>query len=87
MQKNKTHKVIGGEFLFPDPTTTIRLPWTGQKEYWWNEVCADIVEVFGLPGDRYTSHPTPDYMDFYFKSDKDAELCKILLSEKISIST
>jgi hypothetical protein len=61
----------------------IRLPWTGQASYWWNEACADVMEVFGLPGDRFTSHPTADYMDFYFKSEKDAKLCKILLSEKI----
>lgn len=61
----------------------IRLPWTGQASYWWNEACADVMEVFGLPGDRFTSHPTADYMDFYFKSEKDAKLCKILLSDKI----
>ena len=61
----------------------IRLPWTGQASYWWNEACADVMEVFGLPGDRFFSHPTADYMDFYFKSDKDAKLCKILLSDRI----
>lgn len=79
----QSHKVFGREFLFSDPKTTVRLPWNGQDKYWWNEVCADIMEVFGLPGDRFTSHPTPDYMDFHFKSEKDAELCRILVSEKI----
>jgi hypothetical protein len=57
--------------------------WRGQREYWWNDTCADIVEVFGLPGDRYTSHPSMDKMDFYFKSQRDADLCRILISEKI----
>jgi len=61
----------------------VRLPWTGQSGVWWNEACADIMEVFGLPGDRFTSHPTAEYMDFYFKSEKDAQLCRILVSEKI----
>jgi hypothetical protein len=61
----------------------VSIPWQGQKSYWWNEACADVVEVFGLPGDRFTSHPTMDQMDFYFKSQKDADLCKILLSERI----
>ena len=61
----------------------LRLPWIGQSNYWWNEACANVLEVFGLPGDRFTSHPTPDYMDFYFKSQKDYELCKILLSDKL----
>lgn len=83
MQEQKTHKVFGREFLNPNPSTTVRIPWNGQENYWWNEVCADILEVFGLPGDRYTSHPTPNYMDFHFKSTKDVELCKILISEKI----
>lgn len=61
----------------------VSLPWCGQKEYWWNEVCADVLEVFGLPGDRFTSHPKIDQMDFHFKSQRDADLCRILISEKI----
>jgi len=63
----------------------IKVPWQGQKEYWWNELCADIVEVFGLPGDRYTSHPHTNCMFFRFKSKKDYHLCKILLSDKIGM--
>ena len=50
---------------------------------WWNQLCADIMEVFGLPGDRYVSRPTADFMTFTFKTKKDADLCRILLSEKI----
>ena len=61
----------------------VKLPWKGQSHYFWNEACADVVEVFGLPGDRFTSHPNMDSMDFHFRSERDAELCKILLSEKV----
>jgi hypothetical protein len=61
----------------------VSIPWKGQKEYWWNEACADVIEVFGLPGGKFTSHPKMDQMDFLFKSEKDADLCKILLSDKI----
>jgi len=61
----------------------VSIPWTGQNNFWWNEACADVLEVFGLPGERFTSHPSADAMDFHFKSKKDADLCKILLSEKI----
>jgi hypothetical protein len=61
----------------------VPVPWQGQKDYWWNEVCADILEVFGLPGNRYTSHPTENKMDFCFKSEKDAQLCKILISDRV----
>jgi hypothetical protein len=61
----------------------VSIPWRGQKEYWWNETCADVLEVFGLPGGRFTSHPKMDQMDFYFKSEKDADLCRILISERL----
>ena len=61
----------------------VKLPWNGQGQFWWNEACADVLEVFGLPGERFTSHPTTDCMDFYFKSKKDADLCRLLLSEKL----
>ena len=50
---------------------------------WWTQTCIDIMEVFGLPGDRYISQPTADFMVFTFKNKKDADLCKVLLSEKI----
>ena len=52
-------------------------------ETWWNQTCATIMEVFGLPGDRYLSHPTADFMTFTFKNKKDADLCKILISERL----
>jgi hypothetical protein len=61
----------------------IKLLWNNQNNYWWNEVCADVVEIFGLPGDRFTSHPYDDCMLFRFKSKKDYQLCKILLSERL----
>ncbi len=75
--------MFGKEFSKPDPTKTIRVPWNNQQGSWWTETCADIMEVFGLPGNRYTSHPTPDYMDIHFKSKKDADLCRVMISEKL----
>jgi len=60
------------------------MPWeNGQTETYWNESCADVLEIFGLPGGRYTTQVNPDLMIFNFTSKKDAELCRILLSEKI----
>lgn len=50
---------------------------------WWNECCAMVLEVFGLPGDRFVYSPSEDYMTFTFKSKKDADLCRILLSERL----
>lgn len=57
--------------------------WDNQNGFWWNETCAMVLEVFGLPGNRYVSRPSHDAMFFDFESKKDADLCRILLSERI----
>lgn len=57
--------------------------WDNQNGFWWNETCALVLEVFGLPGNRYESHPTENCMTFTFKNRKDADLCRILLSERL----
>lgn len=49
----------------------------------WNTLCADVMEVFGLPGNRYMCQTSVDYMIFMFKSEKDKQLCTLLLSEYI----
>ena len=49
----------------------------------WNETCAKVLSVFGLPGNRFYYRPKEDYMIFIFKSIKDAKLCCILLSEHL----
>lgn len=64
------------------PDQIITIQWDNQHNKWWNEICADVVEVFGLPGNRFYYKPTVNCMTFTFKSKKDAELCRILLSDK-----
>lgn len=49
----------------------------------WTEICAMVIEVFGLPGNRFTYHTTDFFICFKFKSEKDQALCEILLSEHI----
>lgn len=61
----------------------VTVEWENQNGFWWNETCAMVLEVFGLPGDRYSSHPEQGAMFFIFKNKKDADLCKILLSERL----
>lgn len=56
---------------------------TGQNGLWWNETCAMVMEIFGLPGDRYTTQVNPDVMAFYFKNPKDLTLCQLLLSDRL----
>jgi hypothetical protein len=55
-------------------SSTVRIPWSREfdNEYKWNEVCAWAIEYFGLPGDRFQTHANVNYMDFVFKSNKDA---------------
>ena len=38
----------------------------------WNEICSWTIEQFGMPGTRFTWHPTEDYMNFYFHHEEDA---------------
>lgn len=49
----------------------------------WNEICAMIVERFGLPGGRFHSVPSNEWMAFYFKDKKDALMCRMMLSEYV----
>jgi hypothetical protein len=54
--------------------STVRIAWSREfdNEYRWNEVCARAIEMFGLPGDRFTTSANINYMDFTFNSNKDA---------------
>ena len=51
----------------------IRICWQkGDTITNWDEICIWAIEQFGLPGTKFTSHPTQDYMDFLFSDEKDA---------------
>jgi hypothetical protein len=63
--------------------TRITVPWKNQSNTWWNETCANILEHFGLPGDKYVTEITADHMHFDFTDDRDALMCKIMISDKI----
>jgi|LakMenEpi03Aug12_release.lakeMendotaPanAssembly.Ray.scaffolds.fasta_scaffold66902_8 hypothetical protein len=52
---------------------TIRIPWRMDDTInSWNDICAWAVEHYGLPGDKFITHPTEDYMDFMFRNEEDA---------------
>lgn len=58
------------------------------KIYWhsstpWNEICANIIEQFGLPGNRYVTYTTTDCLSVVFEKSEDAFLCKLFLSEHL----
>jgi hypothetical protein len=54
----------------------VRIPWcnTNGDIAPWDAVCVWTLETFGLPGDRFTTHPTENYMDFVFYNKQDAEI-------------
>jgi hypothetical protein len=58
--------------------TRVRIPWQkGDTINNWNETCAWAIEQFGLPGNKFETHATEDYMDFYFKDQRDAILFEL----------
>ena len=63
---------------FVSQATRIRIPWKkGDTIISWDETCAWAIEQYGLPGDKFTTHPMEDYMDFYFKDERDAILFEL----------
>jgi hypothetical protein len=66
----------------------VKVKWNHEQDpyvsnAWWNETCALIMERFGLPGDRYNTCVTENYMDFIFNDQKDATMCRLFLSERL----
>jgi hypothetical protein len=68
-----------------NPEQIVQVNWINELKVAnnWNEACAKVLSVFGLPGERFYYRPKEDYMIFIFKSVKDATLCRILLSETV----
>lgn len=62
---------------------TVTVFWENQNNIWWSEICAKIVEHFGLPGGKYKTEVSSEYMNFTFKNKHDALMCKMLISESI----
>ena len=58
--------------------TRVRISWQENHDIpTWNQTCVWAIERFGLPGDRYVTHATEDYMDFYFVDERDAILFQL----------
>ena len=61
----------------------VTVPWQSQRNEWWNETCATIMEHFGLPGGKYVTEVNTECMNFIFYDNKDALMCRMLVSDKI----
>ena len=62
---------------------TVHVPWSPKinTTLLWNQATSAILEHFGLPGDKYTTELTADYMKFLFKDDREGLMCQILVSD------
>lgn len=65
--------------------TVVRVGWNLNSPTPWNEVTARALEVFGLPGDRYITHLTQDFMEYHFRDPQDATLFLLEHSGQINI--
>jgi hypothetical protein len=54
----------------------VKLDWRlGQDtDMWWNQACAWVMEEYGLPGNKYKTELTADYMIFDFNEQEDAAM-------------
>lgn len=62
------------------------IPWQVPMDnmYRWNEVTAQAMEMFGLPGDRYVTEVSEEFMTWSFQSDKDAVLFRLRFGEFVT---
>ena len=61
------------------------VPWTDRRNpmFYWDDLCANAVELFGLPGDRYITDISERSMTWSFRSDQDAVLFRLKFSEVV----
>lgn len=58
-----------------------RIAWHSKGTMSWNEICAQVIEQFGLPGDRYFTEVGLLEMAFIFRNPQDLLLFKLKWSE------
>jgi hypothetical protein len=56
----------------------VQIPWRLEpQDRAWTEACAWAMDQFGLPGDRYVTHPSGRSMEFLFRDHSDAVLMSL----------
>lgn len=63
----------------------VAVPWSARLDTVsaWNEICAQGMEMFGLPGDRYITDANVNDMTWWFANEHDALLMKLKFSEQL----
>ena len=78
--KLKKSYTLGG--IDVDHDYRVRIPFTygnmtAPEINMWNETCARAIEMFGLPGDKYTCRVTTSAIEFWFLDGKDAMMFEL----------
>ena len=62
------------------------IPWSAKLDTVsaWNEICAQGMEMFGLPGNRYITDANVTDMTWWFKNEHDALLMTLKFSEQLA---
>ena len=60
--------------------TEIKVAWKdGDSVSDWTDKCTRVLESFGLPGNKYVTQVTEDYMIFSFVDAEDAVMAKLMI--------
>jgi hypothetical protein len=75
---SRTNILRDNEFKYP-----VTIPWSSKLDTVsaWNEICAQGMEIFGLPGHRYITDANVTDMTWWFKDEHDALLMTLKFSE------
>ena len=59
------------------------VPWSARLDTVsaWNEICAQGMEMFGLPGHRYITEVNGNDMTWWFRDEQDALIMTLKFSE------
>jgi hypothetical protein len=62
------------------------VPWSSKLDTVsaWNEICAQGMEMFGLPGGRYITDANVTDMTWWFRDEQDALLMTLKFSEQLA---
>lgn len=75
-----TNTLRDDEYCYP-----VIIPWSATLDSVsaWNEICAQGMEMFGLPGNRYITEANVNDMTWYFRDPRDALMMTLKFSESL----
>jgi hypothetical protein len=88
LQKLSGAKTISGKTILRDDAFKypVVVPWSSKLDTVsaWNEICAQGMEMFGLPGGRYITDTNVTDMTWWFRDEQDALLMTLKFSEQLA---